>query len=144
MLEAAATRIATRVPALAGRVRDAADFAALMRSNSLRDASFAAYVLPQGLRGGPVTAATGAFVQAVDAALAVVLVAPSADPRGARAFPGLAAARDAVIDALAGWRPPEASGPLRLVRGELITVGAGVLVYQIDLAAPTHLRIDPT
>lgn len=143
MLAEAIARISDRVPALAGRLFGAAEFARLMATNDIRGMQGGAYVLPATLRGGAARAVSGAFVQDVEEGLSIVLVERSDDARGTRALTAIDALRDAVIAALAGWVPPGSPGPMRLVQGRMINVGAGLLVFQIDVAAATQLRIDP-
>lgn len=144
MLDAAIARIGARVSALAGRLHGAADFARLMASNDIRSMQSGAYVLSMSLRGGQARAATGAFIQDVEEGLSVVLVQRSEDPRALRALDTIDAQRDAVIAALLGWVPAGAPGPMRLVQGRMLNVGAGLLVFQIDFAVSTQLRINPS
>lgn len=143
MLGEVIARIEARVPALTGRVQGAAELAALLRSNTLRDARGGAYVVPLSLRGGAARAATAAFVQDFDEVVAVVLVVPSGAPTGTRALGSVDVLSEAVLEALAGWKPDGAIGPLRLARAGMLNVGAGVLVYQIDFNVARQLRIAP-
>jgi len=144
MIDAIISRLGERVDALKGRIRGGADFARLMASKSFQDASGATYVLPLALRGGQADAATGAFRQQLDRIVGVVLIVPSTDPLGTGARDALEARIEAVTAALAGWRPPGAIGPLRIVQGRMINVGAGLLVYQLDFAVQSQLRINPS
>ena len=143
MLAPVIERLTSRVAALQGRVKGAAELSRLLASNAIRETDRGAYVLPMALRGGQARAATGAFVQEVEELIAVVLVTPSEDPRGARALTTIDTQIDAVIAALAGWCPPDMPGPLRLVQGRMINIGAGALVYHLDFATTTQLRINP-
>lgn len=136
-------RLAERVPELAGRIEGAAELSALMRENRLPQVTPAAHVLPLGLRGLQADAAAGAFRQAVDETVAVVLTWRGYEPTGARALAPLDALIGAVIEALAGWGPAAASGVLRLARGQLVAINAGTIVYQIDFTLTDHLRITP-
>jgi len=144
MLAAAITRIEARVSSLAGRIYGAADFARLMATNDIRSIQGGAYVLSMSLRGGQARAATGAFVQDVEEGLSIVLVQRSEDPRAIQALATIEAQRDAVIAGLLGWAPHGEPGPMRLSQGRMINVGAGLLVFQIDFAVATQLRINPS
>ncbi|PKP85851.1 MAG: hypothetical protein CVT80_00295 [Alphaproteobacteria bacterium HGW-Alphaproteobacteria-2] len=136
-------RLAERVPDLAGRIEGAAELSALMRENRLPQVTPAAHVLPLGLRGLQADAAAGLFRQAFDETVAVVLTWRGYEPTGGRALAGLEALIDTVIAALAGWAPAQATGVLRLSRGQLVAISAGTIVYQIDLTLTDHLRITP-
>ncbi|WP_370269239.1 hypothetical protein [Nioella sp.] len=143
MLSAAIERIEARVPALAARVRGAAEFSALLASNRIGEVRAGAYVLTLSLAGGPARAAAGAFVQDVEEGLTVVLTMRAEDPLGGAGKDWIATQRDAVIAALAGWVPAGSPGPMRLKRGQMLNVARGLLVYQLDFAAASQLRIDP-
>jgi hypothetical protein len=45
-----------------------------------------------------------------------------------------------VLAALGGFDPAEAIGVLRLQRGELVSLNAGAVIYQLDFAILTQLR----
>ena len=144
MLAAAIARLEARVPALVGRLKGAAEFSALVASNDIGQVQAGAYVIAMSISGGQARAITGAFVQDVEEGLTVVLTQRSEDPRGGTARDWLVTQRDAVIAALAGWVPDGSPGPMRLRRGQMLNVQRGLLVYQLDFAVLTQLRIDPT
>jgi len=143
MLAAALARIEARVPALAGRVRGAAEFSALVASNDISAVRAGAYVLAMSLTGGAARAATGAFVQDVEEGLTVLLTQRAEEPTGGTGRDWIVTQRDALIAALAGWVPAGSPGAMRLRRGQMLNVARGLLVYQLDFAVPTQLRIDP-
>ena len=143
MLAAALARIEARVPALAGRVRGAAEFSALVASNDIGAVRAGAYVLAMSLTGGAARAATGAFVQDVEEGLTVLLTQRAEEPTGGTGRDWIVTQRDALIAALAGWVPAGSPGAMRLRRGQMLNVARGLLVYQLDFAVPTQLRIDP-
>ena len=143
MLAAALQRIEARVPALVGRVRGAAEFSALVASNDIKQVRSGAYVLAMSLTGGAARAVTGAFVQDVEEGLTVILTQRAEDPTGGAGRDWILSQRDALIDALAGWVPAGSPGAMRLRRGQMLNVARGLLVYQLDFAVPTQLRIDP-
>lgn len=143
--EAVIDRLKERVPALAGRVEGALDFAQLLASGQLPATTPAANVMPFGLQGGRADASAGAFRQEYTDNVAVLLTLRTA---GGGAGGQIDRARDmlgelviAVLRAIAGWAPGEEIGVLRLTRGALITARRGVLVYQIDFAIDDQLRI---
>lgn len=141
MISAIVTRLEASIPALQGRIRQAAEFQALMESNSLKGANSGLYVLPTGLRGGQAEAVTGAFVQSIEEMVAVVVFLPSHDKAGAAKLGLIQDLTRQVITAIAGWEPENTIGPFRLLRGAMLNVGAGALVYQIDFALTDQLRI---
>ena len=73
MLAEITARIEERVPQLAGRVKGAADLAALMRDNQLPQQTPAAHLLPLGLQGGRGESGAGLYTQMVEEAVGVVL-----------------------------------------------------------------------
>lgn len=136
-------RITTNVTDLTGRVREAEDYAAILQMKGITSAQGGAYVMPAGLRGGRVQAATGVFVQDFDEVVAVVILVPSGDRGLSRRGSSFFTQIHGVIDALCGWVPDDAVGPFQLVRGAMINLGQGVLAYQIEFSIPDQLRIAP-
>lgn len=136
-------RIAAEVADLAGRVRPAADLAELVRQGALPQGPRTAFVLPLGLVArSEGDAGAGAFVQPFDELVAVVLVLRSAgDVTGHKALAPLDQLVWQIIAAVCGWAPEEATGVLRLVRGQLLSAEAGALQYQIDFALRTEVRL---
>lgn len=143
MLAEVIARLIAEVPALAGRVQGAADFAELVKRNALPQHTPAAHVLPLGWRGDGGEAAAGFFTQMVEETVAVIVTfrAPGGSAPGD--LPDIDALLRAVIGGIAGWGPEEAVGVFRLLRGGLVHAGPGVLVYQIDFAIADQLRIEP-
>jgi hypothetical protein len=130
------------ISALAGRVHGAARLAQLTERGAQAQASTAAFVLPLGLRGGSADAVTGMFRQALDRLVGVVLMVRNVgDATGAAAQAELEPLIEAVIGAIAGWAPDEAIGVYKLARGELVSIAAGTVTYQLDFALDDQLRI---
>ena len=130
------------IPALAGRVQGAAKLAELTARGPAAQADRAAFVLPLGLRGGRADAATGLYRQAVDRLVGVVLMVRNlGDATGEKATADLEPLIDAVITAIAGWAPDDAVGTYTLARGELVSIAAGTITYQLDFALEDQLRI---
>ncbi len=137
-------RLAMVAP-LQGRIQTAAKFSSLMAAQQLATAAQAgpaAFVLPTGLRGGQGEVATGLFRQAVEWMIGVVLVVRAAgDATGADGVVQIGPLIDAVIGVVAGWGPDEAIGVYRVVRGELLSMAGGTLIYQLDFSIDDQLRI---
>jgi len=136
------TRLGERVDALAGRIRAAEDYTALLQMKGISSAQGGAYVMPSGIRGGRVEAATGVFTQIVDEVIAVVILVPAERGLG-RQGATIESLKQDVIQALCGWVPQEAIGPFQLVRGAMINLGEGALAFQIEFSVPDQLRIIP-
>lgn len=134
-------RLKTQVPEFSGRIEGAGEFAALMRQNALPQVTPAAHVLPLGLRGGQGQAAAGAFRQEVEEVVAVLITLRAHSRTGAEALPDLDALIRKVITAIAGWGPDDAIGVFRLSRGQLVSMSAGTMLYQLDFALTDQLRI---
>lgn len=139
----AAARLEARVPALAGRVQQAAALQALVAKGQWPASPAAAFMLPLGLRArSEGDASAGAFTQSADEMLGVLLVLNAAgDPTGGKALPPVDQLTDEVIAALCGWAPPGRSGVLRLVRGQLIENTGGRILYQLDFSTLKQIRI---
>jgi hypothetical protein len=131
------------VAALAGRVKGAAELSELTRTGQMPAASPFAFVLPLALTArSPGEAGAGAFVQAIDETIAVLLAVRTAgDAAGGKAVAALDALVEAVIAAVAGWGPDSEPGVFRLARGALVSANAGLVLYQIDFSCQRQLRI---
>jgi len=135
-------RIEAQVPALAGHLGNAGDFANLVEHNQLPQQTPAGYVMPGGLRGGQADAATGLFRQAFDELVIVVLVTRVAgDPLASAAIDEISPLVRATINAVVGWGPADAIGVFQLAQAELVGAKDGALVFQIDFALFDQLRI---
>ena len=143
LVEDLVARLAGSVAALAGRVAGAAELSELVRQKALPQASPYAFVLPLGLIArSEGDAMAGAFVQGVDEMFAVVLfVRATGDVTGARALPTIDELVWAAIEAVCGWGPDAAIGVFRLARGQLLSAEAGAVIYQLDFAIQTQVRI---
>ena len=138
-IDAVIARLKLSVPALRS-VQPAADYIALMQSNGLPTTTPAAHVVPAGLRGGSAEAMAGAFVQSITELIGVVVTFRNVDAAGKR---GLDQAEDiiaAILSALAGWAPPNASGVFALTRGAVIRMEATTMVYLLEFSIPLQLR----
>lgn len=133
-------RLADMVSSLRN-VGTAVDMMALIRTNNLPQFTPAAHVVPVGLRGGSEDAMAGAYLQAAEETVGVVLTFRNSDPEGARQLPRAMAIRDEVIEALVGWAPDEAMAGFRLVRGTVVQMEGTTLVYLLEFAIPLQLRI---
>jgi len=135
-------RIEERVPALAGRIGTAGEFARLVGANQLPQQTPAAFVLPGALAGGAATAGTGLFRQSFAEGVNVVLVVRVAgDATGARGVDEITPLIRAVVTAVVGWVPDGALGTFVLGHGDLVGTEAGSLVYQLDFTLDDQLRI---
>lgn len=141
-VEAVRARIGSQVPALAGRIDNAGQFAALVERNQLPQITPAAFVLPGGLSGGKPDASAGIFSQDISELVLVVLVVRVAgDARGGKALDTMTPLVNAVVNAVAGWGPSDAPGVYILDRAELVGAKDGALVFQIDFSLADQLRI---
>ena len=137
-------RLEDRVPDLAGRIEGAASLAALIKANALPPVTPAAHVVMMGSRGGQPSRATGLFLQPVECMVGVILTVRSYDRVGERAAEPAEALGEQIVQALAGWTPDEdAAEPFRLLRSGVVSMEGGAVVFQIDFAISTQLRISP-
>lgn len=140
-MQAVIDRLETIAP-LARRVHGAAELAKLTERGSAATATPAAFVLPLGLRGGAADAATGLFRQSLERLVGVVLMVRNVgDATGAKAMTELDPLIEDVIGALAGWGSDDMFGVFTVARGELVSIAAGTITYQLDFAIEDQLRI---
>lgn len=133
-------RLKSEVGALQSRISAVAELSALVKGGRLPNSTPAAYVLPLGLQAQPADIVTGLYRQGVVETYGVVIITNSAnDARGAAGLPNVNALSDQIIAALAGWSAD--NDVLELVRGRLISLNAGMIIYQLDFKATSQIRI---
>ena len=140
------TTVVQAIPDFHGRVQGAAALSALMSAGQAPQTTPAAFVLPLGLRGGAADAVTGLFRQQLAWSSGVVIcVRVAGDVTGVKANEVLVPLIEAVILAIAGTDAigphDEAIGVWRVSRGELLSLSAGLLVFQLDFTIDDQLRI---
>lgn len=142
LTDAVVLRIEASVAELAGRVRRAADLAALMRANAQPAAGLSAFVVFGGVEAAAPLPATGGHHQVVTRLVSVVTLLRAADPAAAGAADRAEALAGTLVAALAGWVPPGAMGaPMVYRRSRLVSAAAGTFAYEHDFAAQDLLRI---
>lgn len=143
LVDEVVTRLEAQVADLAGRTRQAAELAELLRQNALPASPVAAFVLPLGLRArGEGDAMAGSFLQSFDELAGVLLLVRTGnDATGGRALPTIDALVETTIAAIAGWGPAGEPGVFRLARGQLLSAERGLVLYQLDFAIQRQARI---
>lgn len=143
LVDAVATRLDAEVGALKGRVEYVADLTALVEQGVLPQAEVAAFVLELGfddLGGG--SSSVGIHIQNIADTIGVVLIVRTpGDAKAKRGVPKIDTLREAVIATLAGWTPEESPGVFEVVRGRLVSVLAGAIIYQLDFKIVDQVRI---
>lgn len=132
-------RLKVQVPALGGRVEGAMAAAKLFAGNAPPQVGRMVHVVPGGLQGGRVFAATGLFRQEA-IRLAQVILSVNAGQVADQAEDAEELIEDIVL-ALVGWQPPNAVNVITLRNAPLISAAAGLLRWNITVAAPFELRI---
>lgn len=142
-MQAVADHLSSGISALAGRVEGAAQLEHLRANNQLGQVGLSAFVIPMGMRGGAVDAATGLFRQGLERVVGVVLVHRHAgDATGKKGVETIEPLVEAVVRRIAGWTPDDMFGTFRLLRGELVAMlQGGTMIYQLDFAVEDQLRI---
>ncbi len=129
------------VSALQG-IDEAADLSALIAKQQLPQRSPWAYVLPLGFNGGVGDAAAGIYRQPFDQVIAVVLVVQALDdPKARKALATIDDLEMQLLARICGWAPADVAGVFRALRGRLVSVAGGLVIYQIDFALQDQLRI---
>lgn len=139
LVDALKTRLRDAVPELRS-VEGAANMAALMQSNGLPQQTPAAHVVTLGMQGGDEEAAAGAFIQSYQEVLGVIVTWRTVVNTD-RAVSDVEDLIRTIVRAVAGWEPAGAMAPFKLLRGQLVTMAKGTLVYQLDFAIADQLRI---
>lgn len=134
-------RIKAQVPQLRS-VDGAIELVALLDARIPLAPGPVAHVVPTGIRGGAAEAMSGAFVQAIEDVVNVIVSFRSIDDAtGRKSVDMVSDLLNDVICAIAGWGPDDALGVFRLVRCSVLRFDAGILVYGIEFAISDQLRI---
>lgn len=142
MIDAVIARLKARTTLRS--VEGAASLQRLMANKVVPAGTHAAYVVPLGLQGGTEESITGLFRQTLTEAVGVILIRNAwGSARGGNVQDELSADIQMVIAALAGWAPQSGPGVFRVVRGQLVGSENSAVVYQLDFAIPTQMRITP-
>jgi hypothetical protein len=130
------------VPDLKNRIEQVADLAELIKRGALPNTPVTAYLVPTGLRPrSEGDAGAGYFTQSVDEHFAIVLVLrTAADVTGAKGLPKLNKLVWQVIEAVAGSDAPDAVGVFRFGGGQLHSLTAGALIYQVNFSIQLQIR----
>lgn len=134
-------RLKERVAAFSGRVEGVASLVQLIQQNQLPGVTPAARVMASALQGGQPDSSAGLFRQSFDQTVTVYLVFRNVQGTGGNELDRFDDVLWAVIHALCGWAPEETVGVFRLLRGQVVNMTAGTLLYQIDFAIGDQLRI---
>ncbi len=137
------TRLKSRAPVFGGRIEGAMELADLMQRKALPQVTPAAHVVPLGMQGGSPNSANMFFTQEFDEAVGVLITLRTYSQTGAKSADLLETAKQEVLSALCGWGPDTAVGVFRLLRGQLVSMETGTVVYQIDVALMDQMRISP-
>lgn len=140
MIEAIIQKLTAEVPEL-GPVMGAVDFGALVAGGKMPQTTYSAFVLPAGLIGRSAEAGAGAFVQTFDEAASIILAIRSFEAAGTRAIDPLRALVMKIFETLGGWTPGDETGALVLRTGRLVSMQAGLVVYQLDFTLTDQMRI---
>jgi hypothetical protein len=142
LVDSVAQRIGATVPALTGAIEGIADLAALISAGAMPQREVCAFVVPLGFddRGGD--SAVNAFTQMLDTSVGVVLsIKALGDATARKSLPTIDSLEVAVIATIAGWAPGNVAGVFRVMRGRLVSVEKGLVLYQLDFALTDQLRI---
>jgi hypothetical protein len=143
VIASVAARIGSQIAALANRVEEAADLAALVRVGQVPQRSPFAWVVPLGFDGGEADAMAGIYTQETSTSVGVILFVESVgDAAARRALPKVDELVTGIVNAVAGWEPDDdAIGVFEARRGRLVDINKGGLFYQIDFSIQDQLRI---
>jgi hypothetical protein len=120
----------------------AADLAAVLEGKLPNQTGTSAFVLVGEERGGQASLSVGSYIQPVQMSIAVILTFREISNRaGDKLIDDVEAAKKQVRDALIGWIPDGANGPLRLVQGAPVSFKPGLFAWGYQLATSTQLRI---
>jgi len=138
------TDVRARMASVTGLVgiEEVADLAALIAANQTPQRSPWAYVLPLGFNGGPAEVSANAYRQPFEPVIAIVFVVQALDdPKARKALATVDQLEQDTLALICGWAPVGAIGVFRALRGRLVSVSQGLVIYQIDFALQNQLRI---
>lgn len=142
LVQAVADRIGDQVTPLTGAIQYIADLASLISANAMPQREVTAFVVPLGFDAGDGQSAVNAHTQMLNRAVGVVLAVKAlGDAKAQRAVPTIDSLEQSVIAAVAGWGPDNTAGVFNVLRGRLVSVESGLVLYQIDFALKDQLRI---
>ncbi|MEX0971524.1 MAG: hypothetical protein WD046_13885 [Paracoccaceae bacterium] len=139
-IEEIITRLKAQVASFQSRIEAVADLSSLVKGGRLPNRTPSAYVLPLGLQALAADIVAGMYRQGMSETFGVVIITNAAnDARGAAGVPDVTGLRDQVIAALAGW----GSGAvvLEVLRGRLVSLNAGMIIYQLEFKTTFQIRI---
>lgn len=73
----------------------------------------------------------------------ILCVRSHGDAGARRAVPTVDMLKDQIIGVIAGWAPDDAVDVFNVTRGRLVSVTAGLVIYQIDFRLSDQLRVSP-
>ncbi len=141
IIEVVADKLKTEVTAF-DSVELIADLAALVKENALPQRDVTGFVVDLGFddRGG--RSASGLYTQMLSTTVGIIIcVKAYGDVSGASRIPALDILVKAVIDALAGWAPDDVVGVFEVLRGRLLSMANGLMIYEVQFALLDQLRI---
>src|SRR5438270_3591940 len=142
LVDSVATRIDDQVAVLKGAVQYVADLAALIAANAMPQREVTAFVVPSGFDGSEGQSTVNAHTQMLNRAVSVVLAVKALGDAGAdKAVPRIDVREKAVLAAVAGWAPDNTVGVFNAIKGRLVSIESGIVLYQIDFALKDQLRI---
>ncbi|SCW56214.1 hypothetical protein SAMN02927924_01370 [Sphingobium faniae] len=116
-------------------VEGALEFAGLTEAPRVTPSYF---VVPEREAAQP-NRMSGVIDQKVTETFSVVMIIGSAR-RAETVSEGLKRSADQVVDALVGWRHPEASGPCEFSGGRLVSVEGQQVIWALSFTASRHIR----
>lgn len=153
LVEDTIARLSSEVDELGGgRLQGALELTELLRTNVLPNAPSWGFVFHNGIAGFSAEMMTGAFLQAAEEIVSIVLgIRKAGDATGKRIAPELHVLVWKSIFALAGWAPegeaPEdedgttPTGVYVLRRGRVVSLKDGTALYQLDFAISQQIRV---
>ncbi|KXF92090.1 hypothetical protein [Phaeobacter inhibens] len=140
MLAAVVERLNVGVPALGGRIEEAAELTDMLQKRGLPQRT-TTFVVPLGIQARPLAHATGAVIQDFAETIGVLLVARVHDQTGANALAKIRPLIMDVVSTLVGWAPDASFGVFELRRGTLVGIRDGALIYMTEFSITDQLRI---
>lgn len=100
----------------------------------------ALFVVPQGDAAQPNRMASGVIDQKVDETFGVIVVVEAQKRAGDAVDDSLKRETDRVVDALVGWRHPEASRPTEYGGGRLVSADGYRVAWLLSFKTASHIR----
>jgi len=141
LLSDVVSRLSTELSEL-GAIETVVDLAALVQNGALPQRDVTLFVVPLGFDDLGGESAANIHTQSIQEAIGVIIaVKARGDAKALKSLPTIDGIKDRVVNGLAGWAPDHTVGVFKALRGRIVSVSGGLVLFQLDFAIVDQLRI---